>query len=555
MSGTKIGLSSDNPSRINLEPANTSNIITGLSVPQNAKEAAEIYKSNSEVARKKLVELDAVEKYFPGFLNEQENGVIFRLNGHKLQAEDTWKSGDSINFSIEPGNSAIVDHGFNPSMVELILRGKFVASNGTDQLPDDQYPCSGWLGKYIENVTESTLGGISITPTESPGNREYFKELYINTPKDRRHLLDVLHLDPNKITRSRKVPANADTHSTKWQKEEAAKNAHWIATNTYRIPLKFIAPSFRRNALEFDGVNVNLKIEKESVKYMESIKKDGELNDKAGKFILEEQPYLMIPYYKLSSAAQNYYNSMFEQTKKYNYGSIENFTIYNQQLTPGQNQATFSFPSLEKKFNFFGIFITEKESNDHLSLYDVYDYEMASTLLKKITIQRFQSTKTPADIIRFDLSETVDKIDLYKQYLGYVTKTCTDLDAVDQIDNAAAENLPKYEDYYSKKGGGFPVYVDLSDSKGYTGLKDPVDIDQKGMSLNIQLNTAVPTNKVYEVRIFGINEAVYLRGKTNKAPMLQLIEKTKKNMPFFVQETTDPITIDSSAPRNVNTDY
>ena len=516
-------------------------IITGLSVPNNDQEVSDIYAANAEVSTKKLVSSSVIETYFPGFMSKPQNGFIASSTCYKILADENWKGGDSIQFRINPSNPPhAVSNGFNPSLVMLTLTGKFTENDGT-ALVATSNPASGWPGLYFEDVVEKTLDtGMSFSPTENPPSRHYFKKIHYNTPKANLELLDVLQYDNSTdiIGRRNLEADNAEANTA--QKARANKNTQWKAEREYNIPLKLLAPSFRRNTLDFDGLELTLKIQKDSVKYMESIKKDGALTDKPGKFVITKQPYIMVSMYQMSAAGQNYFNNMYNSTGKYSYGSIENFTLYGAQMTAGTTQQQFNFPALYKKFKFVEIGLSTVESQEHNSIYDTYDEEFATTHIKKIDIQRAKSAMLENPHIRYDFDDSIDKYRLYNQFLGYMTDSCTDQNRIDMIGYNAASNFPSFEKYFSS---GHRIFIDLTDSKNYTDMEDPVTNNHDGMSVTVYLKEAVKAGSTYYVSLYGINSATYMRGRTNNGNQLQLIEETLSNQPYFVQPTTDPITI------------
>lgn len=524
----------------------TSNV-DAMSAPQNADEAKHIYNSNMELITKGIAEKSVVDKYFSGFNRPSYQSFIASSDCVKIGAETGWTNGDELRFRIDPGNILGTPvSGFNPMLTTLTVKGRFYDEKGGDLKKTDA-PCNGWQLRIFSDVKEETLFGSSITPSEQEPIGSNLKRIFPLIIDKNRAKIEIDYSDAyitegkRKIEKENPAQSNADLD----KRRENSKYAVYNAETTYEFPIKFLAQSFQRNCIDVDGVVLTLKRQKDTSKYMESVRKSETRSVNVGRFEITEKPYLTVNRYTLTANAQSFYQQMFTNTGKYDYGSVPNPTICSMQMTTGKSSETFQLTGCVKQFDFLKFELCNNESVDHYSPFDSYEEEKASMEIRKIELYNVKFTNSNAQTILYDLTEEVDKRQLYKTWLGYRINSFSDQNASEYAAFSGAENLPSYAQFYANP---HDIIVDLRDSRGYLAEPEPINRTHEGLIAKITLKAAVPKDRTYKLTMTAYNRAHYIRTWDEKSTKITYEELTVNNLMFPPEGSKETISYNSDNP-------
>ena len=517
--------------------------VDALSVPETGEETKEIYEKNMRAVTKGVIEQSVIDRYFSGFNKLKKQGFISYSDTQKVLAdENTWKNGEIFKFKVDPGNnnSSSPTRGWNPYMTLLILTGKFEKSDGT-AIDDTTAPCNLWQIRMFDKVDESNINHLSYSPAETdlPGNE--FKEMAYLIPNDNMGKIPLTYHKAN-VKEAKRSAKEGDTNPG--LNERCGKNAAWIAEKSYAVPLRYLCNSAERNCIDFDASIFTLKRHKDTAKYMESKEKQAPNDDrsvKVGGFKITQQPYLLVHNYTLTPNAQNLFTNTYAHRGEYRYGSHRNFTMLRQQLSPNVTSHTFQFQNYAAQFDFLRFHLIQTEAYEHNSVYDSYDNEMATEHIKKLSFLGIAYSEfNGASLIYNPGEEFTDQTILHQNFLGYLTDSPSDAPVDSYLPYQPTENLPSQEDYFA---GGYPLVVDLRDSRGYTGDDEPINRTHSNMSVTVTLKDPVPNGRTWELICMGINKADYKRQETNQGTTIQRIERTLASLDFPITATKEPTAV------------
>ena len=139
------------------------------------------------------------------------------------------------------------------------------------------------------------------------------------------------------------------------------------------------------------------------------------------------------------------------------------------------------------------------KSDVHKTIYDSYDIEHASTLIKNVELENASNNYSLLNDIDLDFENGFDKQQLYKQFVAYNCKSCISVPLIHYVYHKIFQKLTTEEDYL--KDSDEKIYADLGRSKGYRNELEKITADNNGLSVTINLKTAVV--KKMRLRVTG----------------------------------------------------
>ena len=141
-------------------------------------------------------------------------------------------------------------------------------------------------------------------------------------------------------------------------------------------------------------------------------------------------------------------------------------------------------------------------SDQHLSIYDSYNAEAATTNIKSIKLQNASNTYSQHNTIKFDLEDEEDCFTLYNSFVVFVTKGSSIVPESDYVYNKVRQQLPNRKTYFTDSNE--KVYIDIRGSKSYTAELERVMVDLK--------NAATKKMRLY-IRGYYQTEYLYMLSK------------------------------------------
>ena len=122
------------------------------------------------------------------------------------------------------------------------------------------------------------------------------------------------------------------------------------------------------------------------------------------------------------------------------------------------------------------------------TIYDSYDIEHASTLIKNVELENASNNYSLLNDIDLDFENGFDKQQLYKQFVAFNGKSCISVPLIDYVYNKIFQKLTTEEDYL--KDSDEKIYTDLGRSKGYRNELEKITADDNDLSVTINLKVA-----------------------------------------------------------------
>ena len=162
-------------------------------------------------------------------------------------------------------------------------------------------------------------------------------------------------------------------------------------------------------------------------------------------------------------------------------------TLYQKsfELVAGTESRVVNFQGTNKQFFFLSISLVYDKSDQHRSISDSYNAELASTKLKSIKSENASKTYSSFNSVKFNTADAHDKRLLYSQFAAWYCKGSSIAPLLDYAHNPTYQELPTMSE--DEK-----IFIDLRRGKGYTNEMEELKRDDSDLSVTITLrNDAV----------------------------------------------------------------
>ena len=459
-------------------------------------------------------------EYLPGLAEPKYQGQIKGINERKAYADETYTNLKIAEFNIQLSNNEYM----NFHNLEIVFPMKIKKkTDDDDDLDATLITVNNFFAHWIKEIEIKKLGDDQpILPTINTVEiYKYSDQILKHLPKDSLKLIekDLLYskkkvrISGNRDRRRKFVAAGGDVNDrTDDNIDDRIEKFHDQLEDThyYRIPLKYITElGFVNQPVKFN-TKWRIIFESDMSRLFES---KAQLATAAtaiptpdAKIILDSAPYLFYHQFNLEDTYRTYLEGALVSSRKLR-GGLKLFPYQKSyEIVTGGQSKTFTFTNAFKQFEFLEISLVYDSSDQHLTIYDSYNVELAATKIKSIKLQNASNTYSEFNTVKFDLEDEEDKYNLFNQFRSWVTKGSSVVPSSEYVHNKTAQELPSRSDYFSNSDER--VYIDLRRGKGFTGEFERVNRDDSELSVVIDLKAAA-TRKL-RIYVTGYYQAEYI---------------------------------------------
>ena len=458
-------------------------------------------------------------RYIPGFTKALFQGQIDGTQEKKAYADDTYKDLKTAEFTIQLSSN----HYMNFHNVHLVfpLKIKKKTNNATD-IAATEITVNNFFAHWIKEIDIKRLGDdVPVLPTTNTIEiYKYSDAMLKHVPKK---ALKVIENDLLYSRKKVKLPAGEERRDEHTANAENANNRtddnideriqkcqNQLKTDYfYRIPLKYICNLGKVNQPIRFNTKWRITFEQDMQRLFEA---NTNLGAAAGlpdtvdaKIILKSTPYLLYTQFKLDTNFRNYLETALVSESKLRTGIQKTPYQKSYELIAGTQSRTINFNNALKQFSFLEISLVYDRSDKHLSIYDSYNAEVASTQIKSIKLQNASNTYSEFNTVKFDLEDEEDRYTLYNAFVASVTEGSSIIAESEYMNNEVHQELPNRNTYFTDSDER--VYIDIRRSKGFTGELERVNRDDSDLTVTVDLKAAA--TKKMRLRITGYFQGEY----------------------------------------------
>ena len=284
--------------------------------------------------------------------------------------------------------------------------------------------------------------------------------------------------------------------------------------HVYRIPVGLIVDLGLVNFSFKTNTKIILTLERNMNKLFESNKKVTAIPENPDALIqFYDRPYISYQEINLTKGADIYFTGILRSETALRQGVLP--SPYQQlfEINTGTQSCTCTFKGAQRQFDWLEISIVYDKSFQHTTIYNSYDLEIASKLIKIIKFQNTSRTYSLTGKLSFDLEKDDDKNILYKMLVAIAYDGCSTAPLTQYKNNEIYQEITE-EDKFADNDTDDRIYIDMRRSKGYTDELEKLNRDDSGLAVTIGLKEAAA--KKLRLRITGYSQAEYWYLLSNK---------------------------------------
>ena len=129
------------------------------------------------------------------------------------------------------------------------------------------------------------------------------------------------------------------------------------------------------------------------------------------------------------------------------------------EVNKGIQSIKIDFKGLNRQIEWFEISLVYNKNDQHLTIYDSYDVELAAKFIKKITLENVQKTYSLTGKIEYDLTNPEDKHWLYEMFVAYFCSKGSSMTPITKyMNNEIKQDMIKENKYFTDESDEKNIY-------------------------------------------------------------------------------------------------
>lgn len=229
-----------------------------------------------------------------------------------------------------------------------------------------------------------------------------------------------------------------------------------IGTNyVYRILLRYLVDlGLVNRPIKFD-TKFNFNCEANNTKLFESQVQQVPTTQPDAKLIFQKTLYIKYEQIKLN-----------DNFRKYIEASLKLKIILRTGIMPSPYLKTYETNTgirpyvVEFKGAFLEISLVYDKSDQHNTLYDSYNAELAATFVGSIKLENANNKYSTSNKTKFDLTNENNKYLMNRQFVAWYCKGCSVVPLTEYANSKVYQELPRLDKIYGKKESHERIYID-----------------------------------------------------------------------------------------------
>ena len=436
-----------------------------------------------------------------------------------------------LEFNLE----VINNHYINFSTMVLCLPIKFAKkTNKATAIAATMIPVNNFFADWIKDVTVKRYGDdIAVLPINTTLDTYRYSESMLKHMPEK-----ALATFQNELLYSQKkviIKGNAaNTISSRRNHIAAAANDsetddHALSTEkTYRITLRYLVDLVLVNLPTAFDTKFIFHLEQKLGKLFKSKAKLANrtggaaallpTTDPDAKVYFNSTPYIQYEIFKLNDTYDAYLRKALQSKRVLRTGIKPSPYQKTYEINTRTQTAVIEFKGVNKQFSFLEISLVYDKSEQHNSVYDSYNAELAATQIGSIQLENLNNKYGEINK-KYDLTDEHDKYLMYRNFVGWATgQGCTVGPLTQYANNEIYKELIKYKNYYKPLESDERLYVDLRRGRGYSTELERIVRNDSSLTLTVTLKDAAAAK--YRLRVVGYYQGEYIYSMDNLGLLL-----------------------------------
>ena len=479
-------------------------------------------------------------RYFPNIYPISRQAQIASDFPKKAYASDSYIDKKRLEFTLQQTANTYTNY----STMELVLPIKFTKkSDKTLAIDKNMIPVNNFFGHWLKDIEITRYpDDKNILPTNntvsvanySNAQLKYLPNkalkplektlLYTNIPvyyysgEDRRSIAAATLISTTNLSGTAKKNAEDKNEKATAKSIEDRSDLNLIyrlknfrttvnSEKTYRIPILYLCELGKVNFSVSTDTRFNIVLERNLNKLFESNKVAAAIPDNPDAHInFFARPYISYQEISLTQQAGLYQNGILRSRTALRQGVVPAPFQQEFEMAIGTQNFTCLFQGAQRQIDWVEISIVFDKSYHHETIYDSYDVEQATKVIKNVKFDNASTTYSLTGQIEYDLTKEDDRNTLYKMLAAFQCGGYSSANLSQFVNNPVYQDMTREEDW-GKIYKDDRLIIDLRRSKGYTDELEKIYRDDSQLSLTINLKTA--TTKKLRFRITAWSQGEY----------------------------------------------
>ena len=484
-----------------------------------------------------------VIKYIPGMAPISYQGQIDYVDTKVTYAASTYSDMQQLEFNLEVINNQYINFSTMVLCLPIAFRKK---TNKENSIAATMIPVNNFFAHWIKDVTVKRYGdNIAVLLINTTLDTYRYSESMLKHMPEKALATfqkELLYSQKKVIIRGN----NANSLSERRNHIAAAANNSYKDDNiddriakfnqnnalstvkTYRIPLRYLVDLGLVNLPTAFDTKFIFHLEQKLGKLFESkarlpnktsgVAADLPTTDPDANIYFNSTPYIQHEIFKLNDTFDAYLRKTLQSKRVLRTGIKPSPYQKTYEINVETQTAVIEFKGVNKQFSFLEISLVYDKSEQHNSVYDSYNAELAATHITSVQLENLNNKYGEINK-KYDLTEEHDKYLMYRNFVGWATgQGCTVGPLTQYANNEIYKELIKYEKYYSKVESDERLYVDLRRGRGYSNELERIVGNDSSLTLTITLQKDAGVK--YRLRVAGYYQGEYIYSMTNLGLLL-----------------------------------
>ena len=259
----------------------------------------------------------------------------------------------------------------------------------------------------------------------------------------------------------------------------------------YRIPLRYFVDSGLVNfPIKFD-TKFNFNCETNNTKLFESQKKVQQVptTQPDSKIIFQNALYIKYEEIKLNDNFRKYIEASSKLNKILRTGIMPSPYLKTYETNTGIQSYVVEFKGANKQFSFLEISLVYDKSDQHNTIYDSYNAELAATFVGSIKLENANNKYSISNETQFSLTNENDKYLMNRQFVAWYCKGFSVAPLTEYANSKVYQELPRLDKIYGKKESDERIYIDHWRGQVCTNKLEKINRNDSNLTLTVTLNS------------------------------------------------------------------
>ena len=285
----------------------------------------------------------------------------------------------------------------------------------------------------------------------------------------------------------------------------------------YIIPLRYLSDIGKINFSTKIDYRIKLFLETDMNKLFELRKvlpsTTTTLPSADAEIISTRAPFVQYEHILLDKNFRQHLETIMVSKKIIRMGAQETLIQRTYEIKQGSDSLNVEFLGANRQFDWIEISIVPDKSNEHTSIYDSYNREMAAQLIKTLQSSNFTEIYSLTNEKRYNIDNLTQKHLLYKQFVAWNYNGSSVVPLTNYMDSPIFRELPDEEEYFSLKSDE-KVYLDLRATSGYVKDAEKLERNDSKINLQITLKDAAKFNLRVRIWAYSLSQYLYVLSKS-----------------------------------------